>query len=498
MVEISNKISRALSEYVILPRKIKRNVSPEGVSLESRVTAELKMPLPFLSAAMQSVTGPELAIALALQGGLGVIPGGNVSIEEQVDYVKRVKRYKAGFVTNLITVKPYDRIDSLLELRALHGYSTFPVVENGKLVGLITRKFYHPEHDLDSRVYEKMLPVEKLVTAQKGISLSEANNRMFESKIGVLPVVDGHGNLDSMVFMKDYELSKVQYPNQFVNESDKRLMVGAAISTHSEDGERAEALIKAGVDVLFIDASQGYSDHQEDTLKDLITQKKAIRDVPVIGGNIVDKGGYDFLADAGFDGVKVGQGIGTACTTLQVKGTGRGQATAIAECAEARDMHYKRTGEYIPICADGSIKSVREMAVAFALGADTIMMGSYFAGFTESGGNIVSKRFKIISDEGKISAIFANVKEYWGEASLHAKNLRRYGHNDPRTFVVEGEEGYVLHKGKLEEGLPKDANTLCYILSGNGCRTITEFYQNAKIELSSEAARQEEGVSIIL
>ena len=492
---ISEKVSRAFSEYVIVPREIKRDISPADVSLESRLTAELKIPLPFLGAAMRSVTGPDLATAIALQGGLGVLP----RTEEQIDYVKKVKRFKAGFVTNLIAVSPDEEINILLEREGQYGYSTFPVVENKKLVGLITEKFYHPEHDLRRKVYERMLPLERLVTAKESITLSEANERMFESKIGVLPVVDAEGNLVSMVFMKDYKLSKVQYPNQFVNEEDKRLRVGAAISTHPEDRERAEALIKAGVDVLFIDASQGYSEYQKDTLRDLKKIKERLGcDTPIIGGNVVDEDGFKSLADSGCDGIKVGQGIGTACTTLQVKGTGRGQATAIAECAEARDGYYKETGRYIPICSDGSIKTTKDMAIAFALGADTVMMGGYFAGFAEAAGSLVNKRFRVISDEGKVSVILAPVKEYWGEASLRSRNLRRYGHGDQRTFVVEGEEGYVPYKGRLGEELPKDVNTLRYILSSNGCRTIPEFYKEAKLELSSEAARGEEGVGIIL
>lgn len=489
MVKITDKVSRTFTEYLILPGRTTRNASIDNVTLRSRITDNIEIPLPFLSASMQAVTGHELAIELAKQGGLGVLPG-SLSKEEQARMVSRVKRYRSGFVYNAITISPDDRISSLLDIEKSHGYSTFPVTDQGRLVGLITEKRYHPEKDKGLRISDRMIPFDRLITGDEGMTLEEANDKVIESGIGALPVIDKDRQLKSVVFYKDIK-EHTTHPNAFLD-SNERLMVAAAVSTHPEDSARLEALVKADVDFIVIDSSDLYSDFAEEAIERCKKFKK-----PIIAGNIVHADAFDFLANLGADAVKIGQGSGSICTTRRVKSTGRGQATAVQEIAIARDRFLSKTGKYIPICSDGGISSSGDMAIAFALGADLIMMGKYFAGFTESPQPLAERPFRVMDDSEEISSVSAFVKPYWGEASARAKNIRRYGHKDPRSFVIEGVEGFVLHKGRLSEQLPKDILALKGSMSASGSRTIREFYENARLEVQTTSSHMEGGTSVI-
>ncbi len=490
MAKISGSISRTFTEFLILPGRTTRRTRIEDVSLRSRLTHDIDIPLPFLSAAMQSVTGHELAIELAKLGGLGVVPG-SLHVHEQAEIVRKVKRYRSGFVYNVKTVNPHDRISTLLEMEKLYGYSTFPVVENGKLAGLISEKRYHPEKDASLMVSQRMIPFEKLIVGEDGITLDEANDKVIESGIGALPIIDKERNLKSVVFFKDLK-EHMTHPDAFVDK-EKRLRVAAAVSTHPEDSERAEALVKAGVDFLVIDSSDLFSDFAAEAIERYKGFKK-----PIIAGNIVHTDAFEFLANLGVDCIKIGQGSGSICTTRRVKATGRGQATAVMQIAKARDRFFSKTDRYIPICSDGGISSTGDMAVAFALGADLLMMGKYFAGFTESPQPLTERLFKVIADSAEeITSVNAFVKPYWGEASARAKNIRRYGHSDPRSFVIEGVEGFVLHKGSLASQLPKDILALKGSLSTAGCRNIRELYENARLEIQTTSSHAEGGTSVI-
>ncbi|MCK4714550.1 MAG: IMP dehydrogenase [Candidatus Aenigmarchaeota archaeon] len=490
MAKLSDSVSRTFSEFLILPGKTTRRTRIEEVSVRSRITNDIEIPLPFLSAAMQSVTGHELAIELAKHGGLGVVPG-SLPVQEQADIVSRVKRYRSGFVYNVITVGPNDSISSILEIGRRHGYSTFPVTDNGRLVGLITEKRYHPEKDSSVKVRERMIPFDKLIVGEDGITLDQANDKVIESGIGALPIIDKERNLRSVVFFKDLK-EHVTYPDSFVDDK-KRLRVAAAVSTHPEDVGRAEALVKAGVDFLLIDASDLFSEFAAEAIEMYRAFKK-----PIIAGNIVHSDAFEFLAGFGVDCIKIGQGAGSICTTRRVKSTGRGQATAIMKIAKARDRFFSKTDKYIPICSDGGISSSGDMAVAFALGADLLMMGKYFAGFTESPQPLTERPFKVMEEGSEeISTINAFVKPYWGEASPRARNIRRYGHADPRSFVVEGVEGFVLHKGRLGSQLPNDIMAVKGSMSAAGCSTLREFYENVRLELQTTNSHSEGGTSII-
>ncbi len=491
MPTILKDISRSFSEYVILPGKIRRNTRIDDVNLNSKLTSSIDIPLPFLSAAMESVSGDRLAIALALHGGLAVLPCGNVSIERQVNYVKAVKRFKAGFQDQVITLKPEQKISEVVEIMNKHGYTKFPVVDDSrKLIGLLTKERFHPSRHLDQTVDSRMMILKELKYGYEGTTLTEANLMMAEHGINVLPIIDKQGILKSVVFRKDLDKRK-EYPNSFIHNVDKRLMVGAAISTHPEDLERADELIEAGVDILFIDASIGHSEYQEDIIKEIKSRYK----IPIYGGNVVDEEGFMFLAKLGVDGIKVGQGSGSICTTRRVTAHGQGQASTVMECAQARNKFYKKTRKYIPICSDGSIDGTGDMAVAFALGADTIMMGKYFAGFTESPTEVI--RSKTINDGNGV--IRADVKPYWGEASLRGRNPERYGQDSQWRYVIEGEEGYVLHKSSIYDrnnGLLRDIYTLRKAIYDSGCLSLQEFHKKAILKLQSMASFKEGSLNI--
>ncbi len=487
--KFTEEVSSTFTEYLLLPRRTTPACDIREVDLATRISHEMELKIPFLSAAMESVSGARLAIALAQHGGLAVIPAGNLSAEDQLEEVKGVKRFKSGFLDEVITVSPKTSVAQLIELERRTGYSTFPVVDDdGRLLGLITEKKYHPSRDLDKTVSECMIGRDTLVVGQHGMTLSQANDRIFESGIGVLPVIDEEDKLRSVVFFRDLKQAH-RYPDSLVDEQ-KRLRVAAAISTHPEDRERAKALVAAGADVLVVDASDGFSDYMAET----ITEIKKLG-VPVVAGNVVDKYGFRFLADAGADAVKVGIGSGSICTTRRVKAIGRGQATAVWEVARAREQFAMEKGRYLPVITDGGISSTGDMAVALALGADLIMMGKYFAGFEESPTDPFTKRLPVLFS-GQVTDVSVTVKPYWGEASPRAKNVRRYQQDDPRTFVIEGEEGYVLLKGSLHSNLPRDLKAIRGTLSSCGCRNLREFYENVRVERQSVESKREGGTSI--
>ncbi|MBI3929513.1 MAG: IMP dehydrogenase [Armatimonadetes bacterium] len=487
--KFTGELSTTFREYILLPRCTRSETDIRHVSMQTRISHDMALQIPLMSAAMEAVSGATIATALARHGGMAVLPAGNVPLEHQLEELKAVKRFKAGFVESVITVTPDTPLHQLLEMETRHGFSTFPVVDQqGKLVGLITEKKYHPSRDADLVVRERMIPLEKLVVGRHGISLSEANDRIFESGIGVLPIIDEEGKLRSVVFFRDLKHHHL-YPDALVDEH-KRLRVAAAISTHPEDRERARLLVDCGADVLVVDASDGYSEYMRDTLVDV---KKL--GVPVVAGNVVDRDGFRFLAENGADAVKVGIGSGSICTTRRVKAIGRGQATAVSVLARAREEYLAESGRYVPIISDGGIESTGDMAVALATGADVLMMGKYFAGFEESPTQLLTKRLPVLFS-GNMTEVEVNVKPYWGEASPRAKNVRRYQQDDPRAFVIEGEEGYVLYKGSLHKHLPRDLRALQGTLSSCGCRNLREFYRYVRLERQSAGSQQEGGTNI--
>jgi IMP dehydrogenase len=445
----------------------------------------IRLNIPFVSAIMQSVSGPELAIELARNGGISFIFGSQ-PIESQVEMVRKVKKFKSGFVVSDSNLTPEHRLSDVLELVKKMGHSTIGITDdgtpNGKLLGLVTSRDFRPEKDdHNMKVKFFMTPFEKLHVGKVGISLSEANQIIWEHKLNTLPIIDENQNLAYFVFRKDYD-SHRENPYE-LSGSDKTLLVGAGINTRDYK-ERVPALIEAGVDVLCIDSSDGYSEWQQETLEWI---KKEYNDNILVGaGNVVDRDGFEYLVKAGADFVKVGIGGGSICITREQKGIGRGQATAIMDVAQARDEYLKNTGIYIPICSDGGLVHDYHMVLALAMGADFLMMGRYFARFDES----PSKKLRIGNNY---------VKEYWGEGSNRAQNWQRYDMGGTESLKFEeGVDSYVPYAGKMKDNLAITLGKMKATMCSCGAVTIEELQRNAKITLVSSTSIVEGGAHDVI
>jgi IMP dehydrogenase len=471
MVQILTSPAYSLKDFRLLPGFADEKV--REVSLKTRLCRRgesyLFLSLPFLSAAMKAVTGVKMATSLAELGGTSVIPLG-LSIEEQCRKVRQVKQHKAGFQTDLIAFSPSHTLGEVNETIEKTAYTTFPVTDtgvfHGRLLGVITDKDFDSRFDLDLKVYDRM---KKDVRAGIEVEdLKEANRLMIRYGHGFLPILSREGSLLSVVFKKDLD-KHIRYPDATVDDQ-KRLCVGAAVSTHPEDRHRVEELVEAEVDFLVIDSSNGFTGYQTRTIE---WMKKNFQ-TPVIGGNVVTAAAFQRLADAGADGVKVGIGIGSGCITQEVKAIGRGQATAIMEIAEARN-HYAERDRYVPIIGDGGISSPADIAVALALGANCVMMGNLFARLSESPG-------KVHHIHGK------TVKEYWMEGSLRAHNHRRYDLTRD-GFFEEGINGFVPYQGSIYDYLPVSKKQLEATITAIGASDLDEFHQLAVLERQSPRAQ---------
>ena len=479
--------SRTFSEYLLVPGYSSSECQPQNVSLKTPLVRfkkgeepKLSLNIPMVSAIMQSVSNDTLAIALAKEGGIAFIYGSQ-TIEDQANMVRRVKYHKAGFVPSDSNLTPENTLKDILNLKEKTKHSTVAVTEDGtphgKLLGVVTSRDYRVTRmSLDIKVKEFMTPFEKLITAKKGITLKEANDIIWENKLNSLPIIDENGNLDSFVFRKDYESSK-ENPNQLLDE-EKRLLVGAGINTRDYEA-RVPALIEAGVDVLCIDSSEGFSEWQQITIKWI--KDKYGDNVKVGAGNVVDGDGFRFLANCGADFVKIGIGGGSICITRETKGIGRGQATATIDVAKARDEYFKETGIYVPVCSDGGIVHDYHMTLALAMGADFVMLGRYFSRFDESPTNkvMINGRF---------------MKEYWGEGSARARNWQRYDlGGDKKLSFEEGVDSYVPYAGALKDNvamtLAKIKSTMCNC----GALTIPELQEKAKLTVVSSTSIIEGG-----
>ena len=487
-----NEPSRTFSEYLLVPGYSSALCQPQNVSLKTPLVKfkkgeepSISLNVPLTSAIMQSVSNDTLAIALAKEGGISFIYGSQ-SIENQAAMVRRVKSYKAGFVVSDSNLKPTDTLKDVLALKEKTGHSTVAITEdgtsNGKLVGIVTGRDYRVSRmSLDLEVANFMTPLEKLVVAKSGVTLKEANDIIWDNKLNSLPVVHEDGRLDSFVFRKDYESKKLN-PNELLDK-DKRYIVGAGINTRDYK-ERVPALVEAGVDVLCIDSSEGFSEWQKLTIEWI--REKYGDTVKVGAGNVVDGDGFRFLAECGADFVKIGIGGGSICITRETKGIGRGQATATIEVAKARDEYFKETGIYVPICSDGGIVHDYHMTLALAMGADFVMLGRYFSRFDESPTNKV-----------KINGQY--MKEYWGEGSARARNWQRYDlGGDKKLSFEEGVDSYVPYAGSLKDNvaitLAKIKSTMCNC----GALTIPELQEKAKITLVSATSIVEGGAHDVL
>lgn len=487
-----NDVSRTFGEYLLIPGLTSKQCVPSNVLLKTPLVkhkvsekASIELNIPFVSAIMQSVSGPDLAIELARNGGLSFIFGSQ-PIDSQADMVRKVKKFKAGFVISDSNLMPENTLSDVVTLVNRTGHSTIGITNdgtpNGKLLGLVTSRDYRVEKDdSHTKVKEFMTPFSKLIVGKVGITLSEANQIIWEHKLNTLPIIDKEQRLAYFVFRKDYD-SHRENPNE-LSGSDKKLLVGAGINTRDYQ-ERVPALVEAGVDILCIDSSDGYSEWQCDTLRWI---KEKYGDSVLVGaGNVVDKEGFLYLVKAGADFIKVGIGGGSICITREQKGIGRGQATALIDVAQARDEYKKETGIYIPICSDGGLVHDYHMVLALAMGADFLMMGRYFARFDES----PTKKLRIGNNY---------VKEYWGEGSNRAQNWQRYDMGGTESLKFEeGVDSYVPYAGLMKDNLKVTLGKIKATMCSCGAIDIQELQQHAKITLVSSTSIVEGGAHDVI
>ncbi len=481
--------SRTFNEYLLVPGYSPETCIPSEVSLKTPLVkykkgeeeCPISLSIPMVSAIMQSVSDDRMAVALATEGGLSFIYGSQ-SIEDEAAMVRRVKDYKAGFVTSDVNLSPNMTLADVVELKEEHGFSTMPVTDDGtshgKLLGIVTSRDYRVSRmDPNESVHSFMTPRDKMIVAPADTTLKDANDIIWEHKLNCLPIVDANDNLVALVFRKDYDSHKSN-PDEMLD-AHKRYMVGAGINTR-DYAERVPALVEAGVDVLCIDSSEGYSDWQRLTLE--WVREHYGDEVKIGAGNVVDAEGFRFLANCGADFIKIGIGGGSICITRETKGIGRGQAPAVIEVAKARDEWFRETGVYIPICSDGGIVYDHHISLALAMGSDFVMLGRYFARFDESPSN-------------RVMVNGSYMKEYWGEGSARARNWQRYDSGGDKKGLAfeEGVDSYVPYAGPLKDNVDLTLSKVKSTMCNCGALTIPELQEKAKLTVVSSTSIIEGG-----
>ena len=492
MATYINEPSHTFNEYLLIPGYSSCECIPANVSLKTPLVKfkkgeepAIELAIPMVSAIMQAVSGERLAVELARNGGVSFIYGSQTP-EDEAAMVARVKAKKAGFVFSDSNLAPVNTLADILALKAKTGHSTVAITEdgtpNGKLVGIVSSRDYRVSRmDRSEKIADFMTPLEKLVTAGFGITLSEANDIIWDNKINSLPVLYEDGRLYGFVFRKDYD-SHRENPDEMLD-AEKRFIVGAGINSR-DYAERVPLLVDVGADVLCIDSSEGFSEWQKITIQWI--RERYGESVKVGAGNVVDREGFLFLAEAGADFVKVGIGGGSICITRETKGIGRGQATSLIEVCQARDEYYERTGVYVPVCSDGGIVYDHHITLALAMGADFVMLGRYFARFDESP---TQKR----TVGGTV------VKEYWGEGSNRARNWARYDlGGDKKLQFEEGVDSYVPYAGSLKENVAKTCSKVRTTMCNCGALTIAELQKKAKLTLVSATSIVEGGAHDVI
>lgn len=480
--------SRTFSEYLLVPGYSSTECIPDNANLKTPVVKykkgqeepSLTMNIPLVSAIMQAVSDDKMAVALAKEGGISFIYGSQ-TVKDQTDMVRRVKSHKAGFVPSSSNIKPDDTLEDILKLKEKTGHSTVAVTDDGtatgKLLGIVTSRDYRVSRmEKSTKVKEFMTPIENMIYADENTTLKEANDIIWDKKINALPIVNKEQRLVAFVFRRDYDSHK-ENPLELLD-NNKSYIVGAGINTR-DYAERVPALVEAGADVLCIDSSEGFSEWQRITINWI--REKYGDSVKVGAGNVVDREGFRFLAEAGADFIKIGIGGGSICITREQKGIGRGQATSVIEVAKARDEYYKETGVYVPICSDGGIVQDYHITLALAMGCDFCMLGRYFSRFEESPTN------KVIVNGNYM-------KEYWGEGSARARNWQRYDMGgESKLSFEEGVDSYVPYAGKLKDNLALTLSKVKHTMCNCGALSIEELQEKAKITLVSSTSIIEGG-----
>jgi IMP dehydrogenase len=452
---------------------------PSEASTESKLTRNISLKLPLISAAMDTVTESRMAIALAEAGGIGIIHKNN-TIEEHAQLVRAVKKYESGIVRDPVTISSSKSIGELKKLTSDLSISGMPVVDNGELKGIVTSRDFRYADNMDSNVSSIMTPFERLVTVKEGVSQKEVMQLMYENRIEKVLVLDDQDNLSGLVTMKDIEKS-AQNPDATKDESG-RLKVGAALGTDKEAVKRAEALANEGVDVFVIDSAHGHSKNVIDMIKMI---KESFKDIDVIGGNIATAEAAIELQKAGADAVKVGMGPGSICTTRIIAGIGVPQITAIYDIKKA----LQKTD--IPVIADGGIRFSGDIAKAIAAGADSVMLGSLFAGTEEAPGKVElfqGRSFKTYRGMGSIGAM------------TEREDANRYMQEDIEInkLVPEGIEGRVPYKGLVLNVIDQLVGGLRQSMGYIGCKNISEMQKNSQFVEITNAGMTESHVHDVM
>ncbi len=461
MVEVEKLLKEGLTFDDVLLVPDYSEVLPHEVDVSTYITKNIRLNIPIVSAAMDTVTEARLAIALAREGGMGIIHR-NMPIKDQAREVEKVKKSESGMILNPVTVRPEATVREALEIMERYRISGVPVVdENEKLVGILTNRDLRFIKPTD---YEKPVSVfmtkENLITAQEGITLEEATEILQKYKVEKLPIVDGEGRIKGLITIKDI-VKRKKYPNACKDDLG-RLRVGAAVGTGDDTLERVSALVEAGVDLIVVDTAHGHSKRVIETVRKI---KESFPDIEVVAGNVATADGTKALIEAGADAVKVGVGPGSICTTRIVAGVGVPQITAIMEA-------YSVAKDYgVPIIADGGIRYSGDIVKALAAGASVVMLGNLLAGTEEAPGETIyyqGRAYKVYRGMGSLGAMMSRLSS------------DRYGQDQMEKYVPEGIEGRVPYKGRLSDIVYQLVGGLRSGMGYTGCRTIRELQEKAK------------------
>ncbi len=462
-------VGLTFDDVLLIPAE--SSVLPKDIDVSTRLTERISLNIPLVSAAMDTVTESKTAIAMAQEGGMGIIHR-NLSVWAQAAEVEKVKKFESGMITDPITVAPEQKISEAQEIMNRYGISGLPVTKNGRLVGILTNRDLRFEKRHDRPVSEVMTK-ENLVTVKPGVDLDTAKELLHQHRIEKLLVVDERFELKGLITVKDIE-KKIQYPNACKDERG-RLRVGAAVGVGADWEERVEGLVRAGVDLVAVDTAHGHSKNVLDIVGQI---RRRYPDLDLAGGNVATDEGATALIQSGVNVVKVGIGPGSICTTRVVSGVGVPQITAIGSCAKAAARHN------VPIIADGGIKYSGDITKAIAAGADSVMIGSLFAGTEESPGETIlyqGRTYKVYRGMGSIGAMGQGSRDRYGQADVM----------DSNKLVPEGIEGQVPYKGSLAFNIHQLVGGLRAGMGYLGCRDVATMRAKAKfMQITSAALRE--------